>query len=250
MRLKVSNWSWRETGLALFVGVFLVAGLWAGVRDRQAVSPARTDALVARGHAIFQRERCFFCHTLDGTKTPAAFDPTRSGPDLSAKGRRRTKEWYMAYLIDPQAFVAGSTMPSSTALSQSDLLALIAFVRSLGQAPMPASGPVEAIPPIAENLETYQAGQRLYETHCADCHGEFGNSIGRMRDLPGPEPLDFTNKTWMTNLSDEYLFEVIANGFPDVDMPGFREELSPTERALILRYLRYFSDPSAKKMMR
>ncbi len=248
MRLKVSNWSWRETGLAFFVGVFLVAGLWAGARDRQGASPAPTDALVARGHAIFQRERCIFCHTLDGTKTPAAFELTRGGPDLSARGRRRTKKWYMAYLIDPQAFVAGSTMPSSTALSQSDLLALIAFVQSLGLAPMPASGPVEAIPPIAENRETYQVGQRLYETHCADCHGEFGNSIGLMRDLPGPEPLDFTNKTWMTNLSDEYLFEVIANGLPDVDMPGFREELSPTERALILRYLRFFADPTAKKM--
>ncbi len=246
LRLRVSNGSWREATLAAFVGAFILAGLWAGASSPRGAGQPPTDELAARGWVIFQRERCFFCHTLNG-KDEVRSSVARSGPDLSL-APRRTDDWHLAHLIDPQAVVASSIMPSYASLLEADLRALIAFVQSSSAVPL-TPGPAEAVPSIAESLESYRAGQRLYEAYCAGCHGEFGNGIGRVGHLLRPEPRDFTNRAWMAKRTDEYLFRVISDGLPDTAMPGYRDALSPTDRTLLLHYLRYFTDPAAKQAL-
>lgn len=259
LRIRVDNWSWGEAGLVTFLCAFVIAGVWAGVGNQRRIGPAPMDERVAQGQFVFQREQCFFCHTLNGKDevnprqdedSSFALHPlslvTRSGPDLSL-APRRTDDWHLAHLIDPQAVVAGSIMPSYGSLSEADLRALISFVQSSTAVPAPTPGPTEAVPSIAESLETYRAGQRLYQAHCMGCHGEFGNGIGRVGHLLQPEPRDFTNRAWMAKRSDEYLYQVIADGLPSTAMPGYRQVLDPTDRALLLNYLRYFADPVAKQ---
>lgn len=246
MRHHISNWSWREVLLAAFAGVFLAGGAWLGTSARPA--PTSADEAAQRGALVFRRERCFFCHTQDGTVTPAAFDLTRSGPDLAHEGGRRTDDWHLAHLIDPGAVVGGSAMPSFANLSQDDLTALVAFLQSQSPSPEATSVP-EAMPTIGDAVENYRAGKTLYEAHCAGCHGEGGNGIGVVGQLLRPEPRDFTDVAWMSKQSDERLFAVIADGVPQTAMPGYRDVLSLNERALIVRYLRYFVDPVAKQFM-
>lgn len=253
MRHHVSNWSWREAALAVFVSAFVLAGLWAGAGNSRGAGQSPTDELAARGQVVFQRERCFFCHALEGTNeiSSSILPPsswTRSGPVLST-APPRTDDWHLAHLIDPQAVAADSIMPSYASLPEADLRALIAFVQSNGLTLFPTPGPAEAIPVIAESLETYRAGQRLYQRHCAGCHGEFGNGTGRVGHLLQPEPRDFTNRAWMAKRSNEFLYRVIADGFPATAMPGYRDVLTPTERSLLLLYVRYFSDPAAKQAL-
>lgn len=214
---------------------FHSGGAWVGVSGAREAAQSATDNLGAQGRAIFQRERCFFCHAL-------------SSPELRL-APRRTDDWHLAHLIDPAAVVAGSSMPSFAALPEADLRALIALVQSNNAAPPFTPGPTESIPQIAADLAAYRAGQRLYADHCAGCHGEFGNGIGRVGHLLRPEPRDFTNTAWMGRRSDEYLYEVIADGLADTAMPGYRDLLTPGERALLLRYLRYFADPAAKQAL-
>ncbi len=246
MKHHISNGSWREVCLAAFAGVFLVGGVWLGASARPA--PASDDELALRGAMIFRRERCFFCHTLNGSPTPAAFNPVRSGPDLGRDGGQRADDWHIAHLIDPGAVVAGSAMPSFAYLPQDDVMALVAFLQS--QRPsLQMTGAPETMPVIGDSLENYRAGRALYQANCVGCHGEEGNGIGVVGHLLQPEPRDFADVAWMSKQSDERLFAVIADGVPQTAMPGYRDVLSLNERALIVRYLRYFVDPVAKQFM-
>lgn len=246
MKHHVSNGSWREVLLAAFAGVFVIGGAWLGASARPA--PASDDELALRGAAIFRRERCFFCHTLNGPPTPPAFDLARSGPDLGREGGRRTDDWHVAHLIRPSAVVGGSAMPSFAHLSQDDLSAVIAFLQS--QSPLPkATEAVETMAVVSDSLENYRAGRALYQAQCAGCHGDEGNGIGVVGQLLQPEPRDLTDVAWMSKQSDERLFAVITDGAPQTAMPGYRGVLSPDERALVVRYLRYLADPVARQFM-
>ncbi|MBI3761144.1 MAG: c-type cytochrome [Chloroflexi bacterium] len=259
MRHQVSNWSWREVILAGFAGAFLAAGAWIGVSARPA-SPAG-DSLTARGAAVFRRERCFFCHTMekeDGRRMKdeelgfglqsTSFDLAHSGPDLREAGGRRTDDWHLAHLVHPSAVVAGSAMPSFADLPPEDLRALIAFLQSQSQWPETASTP-EAVPAIDDTLDNYREGRGLYLAQCAGCHGEGGNGIGVVGPLLRPEPRDFTDVAWMHKQSGERLFAVIADGVPRTAMPGYRDTLSATDRARLVLYLRYFGDPVGRQFM-
>jgi mono/diheme cytochrome c family protein len=232
--------------LAAFAGIFLVGGVWLGASARPA--PAPHDALVVRGALIFRRERCFFCHTQNGSPAPAAFDPARSGPDLGHEGGRRTDDWHVAHLIDPGAVVGGSAMPAFAHLPQDDLTAIVAFLQAQGPLPRVTGAP-ETMSAISDSLENYRAGKALYQANCVGCHGAEGNGVGGVGQLLQPEPRDFTKVAWMSKQSDERLFAVIADGVPQTAMPGYRGVLSPNERAIIVRYLRYFADPVARQFM-
>jgi cytochrome c oxidase cbb3-type subunit 3 len=102
---------------------------------------------------------------------------------------------------------------------------------------------------ISDSLENYRAGKALYQANCVGCHGAEGNGVGGVGQLLQPEPRDFTQVAWMSKQSDERLFAVIADGVPQTAMPGYRDVLSPNERAIIVRYLRYFADPVARQFM-
>ena len=246
MRHHVSNWSWREVWLVASAGIFLIGGAWLGAAAPPAPIPAAEVA--RRGARVFRRERCFFCHTLNETPASAAFDPARSGLDLGHEGGRRTDDWQVVHLINPGAVVGGSAMPSFAHLSQDDLIALVAFLQSQSQSPETTSAP-ETMLAIGDSVENYRAGGALYQTHCAGCHGEGGNGIGIVGQLLRPAPRDFTDVAWMSKQLDERLFAVIADGVPQTAMPDYRDVLSPQERALVVRYLRYFADPLARQFV-
>ncbi|MBZ0306536.1 MAG: c-type cytochrome, partial [Anaerolineae bacterium] len=90
------------------------------------------------------------------------------------------------------------------------------------------------------------AGQELYETHCADCHGI--NGEGQYPDDPygvneegllGAPPHTNNGHTW--HHPDPVLFEIIYNGQEAsgfLPMPAFKEQLSPDEIVSILAYIK------------
>lgn len=59
--------------------------------------------------------------------------------------------------------------------------------------------------------EDLAAGERMYRTQCAYCHGTHGEG-GRGATLARPRLLRAPN--------DQAMFNVIANGIPDTEMPG------------------------------
>lgn len=206
----------------------------------EAMSP-----LEKKGWKVFQREPCFStCHTHT-VIAPATQDWFGFAPDLRATPRH-TRDWYVAYFVNPRAVLPNSFMPSLAYLPDDDIRALIAFLQRLNggvEVVKPVPIPSQEIPSVAHDLSAYKAGQNVFNTHCAGCHGTAGNGSGAVGHLLSPEPRDFTDAAWMAKQTENYLFAVITNGKPNTAMPGFKTILTPIERALAMRYIAYFSDP-------
>ncbi len=201
--------------------------------------------LEEKGWKVFQREPCFSTCHVQTMVLPVTKDWAGFVPDLR-KTPRRTADWYMAYFVNPRAVLPNSFMPSVTYLPDDDIRALIAFLQRLNRQVkivQPDPVPSNEIPHVPKTREAYRAGQGVFNTYCAGCHGTMGNGGGVVGHLLAPEPRDFTDAAWVTKQTDNYLFSVITNGKPNTAMPGFKDLLTPLERASVLRYVLYFSNP-------
>lgn len=207
------------------------------------------SSLEEKGLKIFQREPCYSACHVTTLAVPAANNPTGFVPDLRSTPRR-TRDWYLAYFVDPRAVLPFSFMPSFAHLTGDDADALIAFLQRLNREvktvkPEPVAS--KDIPSVAKNLAVYRAGKIVYSTYCLGCHGVSGNGGGTVGHLLSPEPRDFTDGAWMTKQSGNYLFSVITVGKPNTAMPGFKDILTPLQRAEVLRYIEYFADPVSRE---
>ena len=244
MRRTVGTWSWRESILTACGAAFLAGGAWLALGTSPLPEPS--DPLAAEGAGIFRRERCVFCHTLTGTTNSPGL--TQTGPDLREPGRQRSDDWHVAHLLQPDAVVAASTMPSFGYLPEQELRALVAYLQTLSPSGPAASTP-EGMTAVEFTLQIYRQGRDLYGAHCAGCHGEGGRGNGVVGHVLQPEPRDLTDVAWLTKRSDAQLFEVLTDGVPETAMPGYRDSLTPVERALIVHYVRAFGDPLARQFL-
>ncbi len=246
-----------EIFIALFLAIFALGALAANAQ-----SPAFAS-LEQRGAEIFQREHCFFCHSVrDAPAAPPrvtfslgyveriAWQWLRNGPDLNRMAGERTDDWLLAHLIEPGAIVAGCPMPSYAYLPPEELQALIAYIQ---QANPPADATMLGDPGTPTNVpatrESYLAGRALYRTYCEGCHGREGNGAGAVGHLLQPEPRNLSDVAWMSKRDDAYLFQIVAQGKAKTAMPGYAAILTNREQALVLYYLRFFADPSARQAM-
>lgn len=128
-----------------------------------------------QGRNLLSREGCVHCHTVklsDGTTMKATDDP----PSLSHIGDKTTREWVYAWLKDPQAYSATSTMPNFQ-LSDDDARDISAFLIANST---PVAGNTAAL--SAKASADPAAGASLYgESFCASCHAvqnAAGNMVG------------------------------------------------------------------------
>jgi len=204
-----------------------------------------------KGRQVFLREPCYSACHVTTLASPAGTDTTGFVPDLR-KTPRRTRDWYLAYFVDPRALLPYSFMPSFAHLTPDDADALIAFLQRLNRdvkAPKPEPVPSADIPVTPRDFASYQAGQALYGIYCEGCHGISGNGGGSVGHLLLPEPRDFTDGAWMSKQTENYLFAIVEVGKPNTAMPGFKEILTPVQRALVLRYIEYFPNPVERERL-
>jgi len=101
----------------------------------------------------------------------------------------------------------------------------------------------------ADDLVVVQAGEKIYQTNCASCHGKYleGQPDWRIRDangfLPAP-PHDATGHTW--HHADDLLFEIVKYG-PSVvigddeyktTMPVYKDILSDEDIVAVLSFIK------------
>lgn len=79
---------------------------------------------------------------------------------------------------------------------------------------------------LAGDATAAAAGQELYGTNCALCHGADGAGVGSYPGLVGEE------------LPDNYLFWRIHDGVPNTAMFGFGDSLSDEQISQIITYIR------------
>lgn len=101
---------------------------------------------------------------------------------------------------------------------------------------------VAAVPnPIEASTESLAAGEQLYATNCAVCHGETGEGDG-----PGAaglqKPPANLHETHVQENSDGALFYIISHGKPDTPMPAWDNILDEEQRWHVVNYLRTFEE--------
>jgi mono/diheme cytochrome c family protein len=91
--------------------------------------------------------------------------------------------------------------------------------------------------PVAATTESLAEGKRLYQRHCASCHGSNGEG-GPGNDLIPAAP-DLTDKEWKHGSSDGEIFSVVKNGVPpELNMVPFADQLKDTDIWNVVNYLR------------
>ena len=134
------------------------------------------------------------------------------------------------------------------------LLALgaLIFVQVQRQAAAPVVINGTAAPPLpAVDRSAAALGEPLYQQYCAACHGQdLSGAPGWKTSLPDgsfpPPPHDETGHTW--HHPDALLLQIMAEGgqFYDGVMPGFSEQLTDTEMAAILEFIKSRWDREAR----
>jgi len=85
-----------------------------------------------------------------------------------------------------------------------------------------SSGPPVVVPRARLELASAREnGRRLFLTHCALCHGERADGIGRRRNLSS-RPRDFTDPSWRGRSSPAEIYLVIRNGRRGTAMAGWK----------------------------
>ena len=85
----------------------------------------------------------------------------------------------------------------------------------------------------------------LYHNHCSVCHGDKGDGQSHARSSLQPPPRDFTDPAYAASLSRERMLQAVTRGVPGTAMVGWSEQLSATEIAAVVDYIREDIMPQA-----
>ena len=126
-----------------------------------------------------------------------------------------------------------------------------ALLPTLGRAALGLSLLATAMPPyrlIAQEGGSAAPGKAVYEKWCAGCHGDNGDGFGEAAAFMLPRPRDFTRGDYQVRTTasgelptDADIRRIVDDGMPGTAMPGWRERLTPSERADVVAYLKGFS---------
>jgi mono/diheme cytochrome c family protein len=93
-----------------------------------------------------------------------------------------------------------------------------------------------------ESTAARRRGGRLFQEHCALCHGERGDGRGVRREGLTPPPRDFTDPGWRMSTSPRRVFFAIREGLRGTAMPGWKT-LSERDAWDMTGYLMSLSTP-------
>lgn len=152
--------------------------------------------------------------------------PTDEVVRLLREGRHRT-----AHVSGPMAsVVAGSTQY----LHEEDLIAMAVYLKSF-----PKSGEVTRSVDVADK-RVMQSGARLYDKHCAQCHGDQGEGRDEVYPaLRGNRAVTMTDTTNLVNVIRQGGFGPATAHHPrPYGMPPFSHVLSHRELAELITFIR------------
>lgn len=97
-------------------------------------------------------------------------------------------------------------------------------------------------------LEWKLQGQKVYDRHCAGCHGYDGDGKGPAAEFLDPKPRNFVKAVYKFRTTpngylptDEDLMRTLTEGVHGTSMPSWRL-LSHAERKAVLEYLKTFGE--------
>jgi cytochrome c553 len=97
-----------------------------------------------------------------------------------------------------------------------------------------------------DDQESIEAGDAIYETNCATCHGPNGEGNGPGAEGLDPKPASLADAHMMEELSDGYLFWRVSEGGAhdpfNSAMPAWKDVLSENERWQVISFVRSLSE--------
>ena len=96
------------------------------------------------------------------------------------------------------------------------------------------------IHPSVVLAESAEKGEKVFEQYCVSCHGRTGKGDGQLAEVLNPPPANLTSEQTQAK-ADEELREIIENGKPGTAMASYKNDLSQSQIADILTYLRTFN---------
>lgn len=219
--------------------------------------PARSREWNRGAYLVQGLGHCSACHTardaLGGSRNlmdlSGGLIPMQNwyAPSLASPSEASVADWPMqeieqllatgtaprASLLGPMAEVV---QHSTQYLDRTDIRAMAVYLKSLP--PTPTDTDPREVP--RAGAATLERGGRLYETHCASCHGERGEGVrGAYPPLAG-------NRAVNLAVSANLVQVVLHGGFPPATsgnprpfgMPPFATLLSDEEVAAVLSYIR------------
>ena len=101
--------------------------------------------------------------------------------------------------------------------------------------------------PVKPDEASISAGQQLYATHCAACHGSKGAGDGVQASKFAPRPSNLADDQWKHGPSDGEIFTVIRNGVLKTSMSTFSKKITERETWDVVNFIRSLgakSDPA------
>jgi len=238
-----------QAALAVWRALYFKPGVYQA--DRQRSAEWNRGAYLVRGLG-----HCAACHTARNAlgASSEALDlaggliPMQNwyAPSLASPHEAGVGDWDRQHIVEllkngvsPRASVTGPmaevVLRSTQYLSDADLVAMAQFLKELAPPAPVAVQPAPAAPASVMTL-----GAKLYEQHCAQCHGEQG------RGIPKAYPALAGNRA-VTMAQTANLVQIVLNGgyAPATEgnprpfgMPPFVLELGDADIAAVLTHIR------------
>ncbi|HZN46314.1 MAG TPA: cytochrome c, partial [Ramlibacter sp.] len=219
--------------------------------------PSRTPEWNRGAYLVQGLGHCGACHTarnaLGGVREAmdllGGLIPMQNwyAPSLAAPSEAAVADWPLDDVVQllatgtsPRGTVLGPmaevVLHSTQYLEPRDLRAMAVFLRSLP--PVPGDTDPREIP--RASAVVFDRGAKLYEQHCADCHGKQGQGVrGAYPPLAG-------NRAITLPVTQNLVQVVLHGGFPPATrghprpfgMPPFATVLSDAEVAAVISYIR------------
>lgn len=90
--------------------------------------------------------------------------------------------------------------------------------------------------PSPNDPKSIAAGKKVYQTYCADCHGDKGKGDGMEGEGMDPPPADLTAGTHDHGATDSHLFVVVRDGTKR-GMRAFGKKLTTAQMWDVVNYV-------------
>lgn len=232
--------------------------VWRALYFRAGGEPPQPErsALWNRGAYLVEGlGHCGACHTARNALGATAGQPALAGglmpvqnwyaPALTAAHEAGVAQWELPRIVallkngvTTGASVSGPmaevVLRSTQHLSDTDLLAMATYLQALP--PQPAPRTVATPPPAQQALR----GAKLYEQHCASCHGNQGEGVaGAYPALAGNRAVLMDPPANLVHLVSRGDFAPATTGNPrPFGMPPFQLLLNDSDLAAVLGFIR------------
>jgi len=271
-------------GKAIFIAEGCVACHTQQIRNVEMDRPWGLRPSIAADYARNQRIDTW-------TNTATLMGSERTGPDLTNVGNRQSgAEWHLMHLYNPRSVVAASVMPSyqwlfierdyaypedvpvsipaefrkgvkGTIVASPDALALVAYLKSLKQVPLPTGKPVPAFLYGKEAATTSNTGSgiqpskpaidgaALYAANCQSCHQENGLGLaGAFPALKGSKIVLDPDPDVQVNVIMKGYNGRVSEGYGTMPAVGANNNLKPEEVTAIINHERESWGNSGKRV--